>query len=687
MSETIYSSFWIDEDVSSFNSLIDDQTSSLGNSDNLNDRLYYLSKVRECIKNLVCIYCGRDVDVQFKSNDMSYTNGETVVLSSKIHSGNLDSTVGLALHESSHILYSDFELIKQLIVKKNVSNILKSNKIPDRYYDRSKLIGYSESDVNNSIKNLLNWIEDRRIDMLSYIASPGFIGYYHALYKRYFFNQVISTALKSPMYRQETMQSYFYRIFNILNPCRDLNALKGLSKIYDVLDLENINRLLNTSDALTLALSIYDIMLDNIDITKDQSKPDEYQEGDGEESDGDGDDSDDGEDWDPDADIVLSKDGKSGKPIPWDKLSDKQKEQVKKQIADMIEDQKDFTSSNSGDSKIPMSTADAEKVDIMSETNCTLVDVNSNISTTPYRDIYDNKIYEVIVIKNMKEGNFFSSDFPFRSSIPEYREKVLEGIKLGKILANKLRIRNEERPLEYTRLNSGRIDKRRLSSLVGFNSNNVFKQVFVEKYCDSILHISLDISGSMGSVEKLGNALMMITSICYAADIIKNMNVVVSVRGSHELSGRRLNSTYTQLPLVAIIYDSRTDKISKVKNIFPFISTCGGTPEGLCFAAIQDLILSSTKMLKSYFCNFSDGEPFFSNYGGIPAAQHTAGEIKKMKLKGIKILSYFIGDKRSDNGSKRLFSTMYGSDSKFIEPSDIISVARTLNSLFIDDKI
>ena len=49
--------------------------------------------------------------------DSSYTDGKKVTISAKLDDKLFDSTVGLALHEGSHILLSDFDFVKQLEVK------------------------------------------------------------------------------------------------------------------------------------------------------------------------------------------------------------------------------------------------------------------------------------------------------------------------------------------------------------------------------------------------------------------------------------------------------------------------------------------------------------------------------------------------------------------------------------------
>ena len=48
--------------------------------------------------------------VKFMSRGDSFTDGKSVTISGTINEKNFDHVVGLALHEGSHIVYSDFDL-------------------------------------------------------------------------------------------------------------------------------------------------------------------------------------------------------------------------------------------------------------------------------------------------------------------------------------------------------------------------------------------------------------------------------------------------------------------------------------------------------------------------------------------------------------------------------------------------
>ena len=91
----------------------------------------------------------------------------------------------------------------------------------------------------------------------------------------------------------------------------------------------------------------------------------------------------------------------------------------------------------------------------------------------------------------------------------------------------------------------------------------------------------------------------------------------------------------------------------------------------------------------SYFLNFSDGMPMFSSgdltYYNSDAVNHTKKMINEMRTRGIKVLSYFIGD--SDYGRDETmldFKRMYGKDSEFIDVTSVMSVSKTMNKKFLE---
>ena len=188
------------------------------------------------------------------------------------------------------------------------------------------------------------------------------------------------------------------------------------------------------------------------------------------------------------------------------------------------------------------------------------------------------------------------------------------------------------------------------------------------------------------SGEKWDKTMTSVVAICKAASMIQNVDVVVSIRSTHNTGGRSRHSG--DKPLILIAYDSRVDKFSKVKNLFAHIRVSGTTPEGLCYEAIMNDIVPTTKDKDSYFLNFSDGMPMFSNddisYYYDEALNHTKKMVNEFRVRGIKVLSYYIGDSydRSDNAND--FKKMYGKDAEFINVTSVTSVTKTMNKKFLE---
>ena len=136
-----------------------------------------------------------------------------------------------------------------------------------------------------------------------------------------------------------------------------------------------------------------------------------------------------------------------------------------------------------------------------------------------------------------------------------------------------------------------------------------------------------------------------------------------------------------------VVFDSRKDKLTKVRTLFKALRPTGTTPEGLCFEAIaKDLIPGNSKQ-DSYFINYSDGWPIFSSknysYSGYSAEAHTKKQVNKMRNLGLKVISYFISEYDRDRDSSA-FKRMYGKDAHFINATNMMEVARTMNKKFLE---
>ena len=683
-----YSSFWMNDDWDTRNTSIFDEDDIEVNTKPKTD-LVALAGYRRAISNFVTIVTGEsDIKVKFNDGDDSYTDGKTVTIGSKLDDKLFDPSVGLALHEGSHIKLSDFDFLRNLELN-----------IPQEYYERGFTKGYSRTEILGHVKNLLNYVEDRRIDNYVFTTSPGYKGYYHSMYDKYFYSKIVDKALTSTEYTDENIESYMFRIINLTNKNTNLDALNGLRKIWKTLDIKNIGVLGNTEIAFQVALVIYSIILDNLkdgieetdeDTGEVTTKPNDGSDDSSESVDGNGSDSKElsDEEFERLKDAMSSGDVKQGHSNGSEiELTPNQK----KQLENAIRKQEKFM--NGDIQKKKVTKKDSRDLKTIEESGMTYEVVGKDIG-------YSKKGVKCLVVRKLTKaliessGNYDSglgilsphkySRYYYTKNDTDTTGYVENGIRLGTILGRKLQVRGESRETKWTRLDSGKIDKRLISEL-GFGNERVFNTSFIESYSDAFLHISVDASGSM-SGDKWTNTMTSVVAICKAASMIQNVDVVVSIRSTHNANrGGRGDNT---VPLILIAYDSRVDTFNKVKNMFGHINVSGTTPEGLCFEAIMEEIVPTTKDKDSYFLNFSDGMPMFSSdglyYYDTEAIGHTKKMVNDMRMKGIKVLSYFIGDSYDRGDSMKDFKTMYGKDAEFVDVTSVMSISKTMNKKFLE---
>jgi len=693
MSKYSNSSFWYDDYGT--DTIITDQ---LSDKEKKSLDLYKLASSKRAISNFVNIVTNQSIPVKFKERGDSYTDGKSVVIGSRItEPKDFDVAVGLALHEGSHIKLSDFKLLHDIY-----------NLVPTHVKD-----GAIKKGINNSIeviKNLWNYVEDRRIDNYVFKSAPGYRDYYRKMYDKYFNDKIIDKGLLSDEYRDGTLDSYMFRIINLHNKNTQLDSLKGLRAIYRLVGLNTISRLTNSKEAFDVALAMFNIILNNINQpTTDDTQEPQDGKGDGSSDeqgsdDGNGDssqmsdedfndllesigespmggDSDDTPSGGSSMDVGNMPDGMEGEETENSspskssvQLSDKQKELLKKKI----QKQKDFMD---GDiQKTAITKTDSSNLNAIEESGSEMKEVGKEVN----QGYYGNQSVQCIVVKKLTKGLFESPMFPmtYKNWNPEDDgvvrmecvEEVQKGIKLGTMLGKKLQVRGEDRTTVFNRQKVGRIDKRMISSL-GFGNENVFQFSEIDSYKKANLHISIDASSSMNG-DKWSNTMVNVVAMCKAVDMIPNLQVQVTFR-----------CTQGEKPYIVMAYDSKTEKFSKVKQLFGGLRPSGTTPEGLCFEAIMKSFIPINNDMDSYFLNLSDGQPYFGGrgfyYSGDAAEKHTGKMVKMIESMGIKTLSYFISDYDAGSYDRRSFKTMYGNGAKFVDVTNLNQITKTMNQLFL----
>ncbi len=671
--------------------------------------LYKLAAHRRAIANFVSIVTGQSIPVKFSTKGDSYTDGKVVTISANIaEPKEFDPAVGLALHEGSHIKLSNFDLLRDLDMV--VIRIIGTEEYK-RLEEISKQKGVTY--FTGIVKDILNYVEDRRIDNFIYKSAPGYRDYYRSMYDKYFNDPAIDKGMKSDEFTEETFESYMFRLINLHSKFSRPNVLKRMPEIARIIKLNEISRLRTTEDALKIALEVYAILIDAIepltqqqqqngqgqgsgqgngqagegeqeagedDIEVDLSNDGESEEGGGDDGNSDmsGDGNEPAEDGKGVKGKIVVKPGKgNGKPAEG-RLSQRQMDIIRKKI----EKQKEFLRGKIKKSK--MSSTEAKQLESIEEAGAEMKVVA--------QDYYGNgnsfKGIECVVVKKMTRNLMEQENFPLTSKrynkaedtlYDQFSKEVAEGIRIGTLLGKKMQVRGESRETIFNRQLVGKMDKRMVSSL-GYGNEHVFYTREIDMFKKANLHISVDASGSMGG-EKWRKTMTNIVALAKAVDMIPNLNIQISFR-----------TTTGELPYIVLAYDSRVDKFMKVKQLFGYLQPNGTTPEGLCFEAVMKQMVGSNGEVDSYFLNISDGEPYFHgkgmSYSGSNAAKHTRKMMKSIEGMGIKVLSYFVSDSSYDmdensSGSARTFKECYGPAASYINVTNVNEVARTMNRLFM----
>jgi len=656
--------------------------------------LVALAGYKRAISNFVNIVTEQSIPVVFNSNDQSYTDGKKVVIGSNIDDKKFDVAVGLALHEGSHIKLSDFTLLKNL-----------ETSIPQEIYVLAESVGVKRYDVISTVKSILNYVEDRRIDSFIFQTSPGYKSYYHSMYEKYFYSKNVDKGLLSSEFRTEEIDSYMFRIINLHNKNRQLGSLKGLKSISSLINLGNIQRggLETTDDCFKIACDVMSVILKSIEPIKPQSQDDSQEsqdgsesseDGDSEESNGDGGSSTisdeelqdmiDSGSLDSESPIETPEENKSNDDGTQSiELSQRQKDMLKKHF----EKQEKFLD---GDvQKTKLNKKESSDIKSIEESGATYENVGSDIPKYHWDGAQVGKGTKCLVVRKLTQAVIDSDQFGCASSYNqgsyERRDRynfVEEGLRLGSMLGRKLQVRGEESQLKFSRQDSGKIDKRLIAEL-GFGNSNVFSHTLTERYNKAYLHISVDASGSMTG-DKWNKAMTSCVAMIKACDMAGNIDVVVTTRTSNWTRGSGQG-----VPMIMVAYDSRVDKLQKVKNLFTALDVSGTTPEGLCFEAIEKDLIPGNSNQDSYFINFSDGQPYYSNdeinYSGDKAEAHTKKMCDNMRAKGISVLSYFISnyDLDDDSYDVKAFKKMYGKDAEFVNATNMMQVAKSMNKKFL----
>ena len=536
---------------------------------------FKLVSYQRSIVNFVEILTGKNIPVNYATQGDSKTNGTSIVISSHINENILDSVVGLALHEASHILLTDFEYVYKFTTK--LKQIAPNLIFP----------------LDTSMCFLIfNFIEDRRIDYFVYSTSPGYRVYYDKMYKRYFFNEEVDNILKN-YYKTPTKDAYLCRIINLFNQNNDLNTLPALKDVYNMVDIENIDRLKSTRDSLKLAIEIYNLVKPHI-VENDPNPPSQYEGTDKQEN------------------FLRGK-------VEKKKLSEGESQQIQK-IAKLK----------------------------FKETN---------IEGTPILDLKLN----TNLVKSVGLG-FIS----WNSTSQETHEKFInEGIQLGKKLTKKLQLLNDSQVEKISYKTKGQLDIKRLPLYL--SENNLFYTVNKHINQQQDIHLSIDLSGSMGG-PKFERSLKLASALCYCSLKIMGFNF--------SLSFRTTNSN-GQSAILINAFDSRKNTLKDIR-LLKCLYPNGGTPEGVLLEYISKQLSPN-----SYIFSITDGSPNYKS-NEKDSVKHTKECVNRINRIGYKLVSFFVRGTYDNESSYKNFQEIYKKNGYFIDINNINEISKSINKVLLE---
>lgn len=660
-----YSSYWLDNDI-----FKDDEDEDVVVERTDLERTLRLAAARRAVSNFVNILTGRnDIPVKYSSGQMSYTDGKQVVIAADDNPANFDSMVGLALHEASHILLTNFTHIRQVESLKLVAfprgwtigpNARHSNDVIGKsFYEcddgvfkhlfhpvLSKMLPTVTLDQNiyhndlpteqketlnkyttitrrmlQDIHTIMNILEDRRIDKYVYQNASGYRPYYKALYDRYFYTSETGKNLRfNPFWREITVDNYLKRLLYAFHPDATLDALPGLEQLVKLMDLGNIDRIDPINNPKTT------VRLANGDarIVDTWEVSPQYAD----------------------------------QPILWQEANT-----IYAYILKFVQLKLENDEGNPSDMDL-MDGLPLDEADLPLGELPNLDGMPSSVEMVPtepelgkggkpgkYNPDRADRDYEKAVkalegdVKKKKASKAESQAVDALESADAKLQDISgHGVPFGKCMVTR---KMSTEMFDQDWFIFKRWDWRDMSKQ-SYYVKAVEKSILAGKRMGQILLHRLQVRNDPmtvkqsrlphGGIDKrlLSQLGMDIEQVFYKqrTDSHKPVMLHLTLDASGSMCGVKWDKTRTvavalaylgskmrnvdtvitirggsTIPIVSVIFDSRRDQFNTFVKYMRIIEPSGGTPEGLCFAATLGLILECADTHDVYFINFSDGEP------------------------------------------------------------------------------
>ena len=583
-----------------------------------------LANTQRAISNFIKILTGKEIPVEFYESNMgdSMTNGKKITISSTINTSNIDSVVGLALHEGAHCKHTNF-----FVLKKIVNRLVHDNLMGGRRW----------------IEVLLNFIEDRRIDDLVYKSAPGYQNYYRAMYDRYYYNKIVNKGLKSEKYREENWESYLFRIINIFNKNTELNALCELKNIYNLIDLKNISRLKSTKDSLELAITIYKLLNNHFAIMKPKDRKDQ---------------------------ALRNKQKAKNNTGP-------SKEALKK----VFRKQEQFLEGNIH--KSHTSVKDKKQIEAINKSKITIKNIKFSELNKKYKSFTSCPVHVIEgITPAMIESNLYDT---FNINYLKSKEQIENGINLGKKLLSKLQIRNEQITLASKRLKQGKIDPRRIyaanfeDDLFYKINRSTYKPINLHVSIDG----SGSMEGPKWD-QVLTNTIAL-GYISLKMDNI-NLTISIRTTGKDPKRSTKTEHIPLLILAFNskkhTLKDLKRLGYYKTNGLTPEGMCLNALNEYIPNSSyyLDSYLINMSDGIPTFECSYFE----YKNKSAILDTAKAVNNIKKKGIKILSYFIKSNTSDVKDKELITDFQTMYGKEASFIDPKNINEITKTLNNLFLE---
>lgn len=744
------------------------------------------------LRNYTKLLTGKSIPVLF--DDLATTgstNGQVIKLPTYFDLDHIDPLVGLVLHESSHIKYTNFGDINLMtkwytktkkqktrvknpfdivthITKRygiqipNITSILQPrsntsdpiNMLTSRNVQYFSHTGtYDDKSIKlfrHFIFPFINIIEDFYIDSLTYDQYDAYQQYYESLqiYNTKDVNdgkgifdflnlseddiisndEMIKNKMKSNFTLFDLYIANLLRIFSIHN---DLSTLPLLNKMKQMINIKTISRLKTTKDRIRLGIELADLVIGECKTTH----PEGFDINDYNTENNDSHINDQIinalKDLSNKGDKILSLGAETDDVVEipeamkelLESLSSEQVNAIDRIFNDMTKDEETLLNNNKNTNSVtdnldvqtfspingsqggpgPDNATGLSRQDITSVNQSILrrdiVTVRTSIPSHVMGDsVVDIKEIESVLFTDPKEALRFVT-VNDDNKVSKYSRYLSSGIAKGKSMSSRLQFLNTDRVLRTTRLNTGKIDKKLLSS-IGVQERfveethidrdaNVFYNDQIDKYDDYVYYLDLDMSWSMmGSEYKMLNFIGILMG---TFDLLHGVNLVVNGRfDRYEMKGKRSNEITMFGAYTQVLYDSRQHTLTEgkkmISSLFKFEST---TPEETIYFNTLELMKRDRTSAKKIMISLTDGEP----NGGILTVKEHDGQTgrrrvnanpnfyklfkKKMDRENFDFFCFFLTKGRTS--PPQTFLDMYGKVGYNIPLDNVTKISKVIN--------